>query len=76
MPRQLWELLIELEQVETDQSLTCTQCFAIVELLAMAIDLDTDREQLNRLVQRHLARCPGCRQTLWQRLEELEQLTG
>jgi hypothetical protein len=76
MPFQLWEILIELEQPKNDRTLTCNQCFAIVDLLSLAIELDIDREQLFRLVQRHLARCPGCREKLLAQLEELEQLTS
>ena len=74
MPFQLWEILIELEQAETDRSLTCNQCFAIVDLLALAIELDIDREHLFALVQRHLSHCPGCREKLLAQLEQLEQL--
>jgi len=72
MPFQLWEILIELEQPISDRSLTCNQCFAIVDLLSLAIELDIDREQLFCLVQRHLARCPGCREKLLALLEQLE----
>jgi hypothetical protein len=76
MPFQLWEILIELKQPISDRTLTCNQCFAIVDLLSLAIELDIDREQLFRLVQRHLARCPGCREKLLAQLEELDQLTS
>jgi hypothetical protein len=73
---QLWELLIALEQPRNERALTCNQCFAIVDLLSLAIELDLEREQLFDLVQRHLARCPGCREKLLAKLERLEQLTG
>ena len=73
---QLWELLIALEQPGNDRALTCNQCFAIVDLLSLAIELDLEREQLFDLVQRRLARCPGCREKLLSKLEKLEQLAS
>ena len=47
---QLWELLIALEQPGNDRALTCNQCFAIVDLLSLAIELNLDREQLFELI--------------------------
>lgn len=76
MSTPLWYLLIELEQSEGDRTLTCNQCFAIMDLLALALESGIDREQLLLLARRHMAQCPGCRENLLARLEELEQLTS
>lgn len=74
MSGQLWELLIKLETSEADDTLTCSECFAVLELLAVAVDLGLEIERLERLLRNHLAHCPGCRDQIAKRLEELENI--
>lgn len=72
MSDQLWELLLKIEKFEPGQTLTCMECFAIIELLVLMVELDIEVEQLEELVRIHLARCPGCREKIIEQLKELE----
>lgn len=72
MTAKLWQLLIKIETLEPGDMLTCTDCFAIMELLLLAAELALDFDQLQRLAQDHLTHCPGCRERLWHRLQQLE----
>ena len=71
MSTQLWKLLIKLREKE---SLSCGECFALLELLAQAADLGVDLYRLKRLTHQHLKLCPDCRETMWEQLWKLEQL--
>ncbi len=72
----LWELLIEIEKSEDDHSLTCSQCFAILEIIGSAIDLEIDPNRLANLARQQMVRCPGCREMLLAQLERLENLAN
>ena len=71
MSTQLWMLLIKLRDKE---SLSCEECFALLELLAQAADLGVDLKRLKRLTRKHLKLCPDCQETMWEQLLKLEQL--
>jgi hypothetical protein len=69
MTLQLWELLIE--RGET-RPLSCLDCLAVMELLALGLESGVDRAALENAAWEHLARCPGCREKLATLLDELE----
>ena len=71
MSDQLWELLIKIRQVQSDQKLTCTECFAIIELLVIGAQLGIERYRLERMARDHLAYCPDCQEQIWERLGQL-----
>lgn len=73
MSSQLWQLLIKVKQMEPGESLTCTDCFAIMDLLLLGAELGLDFNRLQQLARDHLAHCPGCRERLLARLEQLEE---
>lgn len=74
MSFQLWQLLIRIEEMEPGDSLTCTDCFAILDLLLLGAELGLDLERLQQLARDQLAHCPGCRERLLERLKQLEEL--
>ncbi len=55
-------------------SLSCTDCFAIMDLLLLGAELGLDSDRLQQLALDHLAHCPGCRERLLEQLSQLEEL--
>ena len=76
MSVQLWQLLIKLERQERQRPLTCSECFAILDLLSLGLELGIDLERLEQSARQHLARCPGCREQIQERLRLLEDLSA
>lgn len=74
MSAQLWELLLKIEKFEPDQTLTCMECFSIIELLVVGVELGIEIERLEQLLRKHLAHCPGCQEQITERLKELEDV--
>ena len=74
MPSQLWQLLIKIQLDELDGDLTCMECFAVMELLVAAAELDIDLNHLIQLARDHLDRCPGCREQFKGRLDALAEM--
>jgi len=74
MASQLWELLIKVENDTSSDTLTCGECFAVIELLVEGIELGVSQERLARLARNHLARCPDCQEQIGERLSELEEM--
>lgn len=71
MSSQLWRLLIT---IKSKDSLTCSECFAVLELLAEAADLGSDTRRIKRIARQHLAMCPECQEKIWERILKLEQI--
>ena len=70
--RPLWQLLLDTAVTHPPQSLTCADCFAILEYLA---DISQESSAIPNLIQRarqHLAACPDCQTYYQKRLDELE----
>ena len=74
MSSQLWELLISLNQSGSKVKLTCTECFAVIELLIEGAELGIDLKRLEAIAREHLLHCPGCREQIAERLGQLAQL--
>ena len=73
MSSQLWRLLITIKNKGKD-SLNCSECFAVLELLAEAAYLGGDPTRIERLARQHLAMCPECQERIWERLLKLERI--
>ena len=73
MSSPLWKILLKLRQNQSDASLTCDECFVILDYLADQAARGTPWETLQQMAREHLARCPGCREVHWGRLRELEK---
>lgn len=71
LPRSLWEILLAAES-NNPRELTCDECFTIIEYLADELASGIDLQTIKRAAQRHLTRCPDCRQHHERRLREIE----
>lgn len=74
MSSQLWEVMVKLEATRTRDSLSCPECFAVIELLAEGASLGVEYEQLASLAREHLSQCSDCREALLGQLERLENM--
>ena len=59
--------------MESGDTLTCTDCFAIMDLFLMAAELGVDLTRLKVLTRGFLAYCLGCREKLSLQLQQLEE---
>ncbi|MGD9092798.1 MAG: hypothetical protein PVF74_08105 [Anaerolineales bacterium] len=57
-------------------SLTCDECFAVLEYLAMEAMNGAKEMLLKRALQKHLEMCPDCREHHLERLRLLEERMG
>ena len=69
--RPLWQILVRAAE-SPNNVLACDECFAALEYLADWLDAGGDPKTLWHAAQRHLARCPDCREHHLQRIRELE----
>ena len=70
--RPLWRLLLSLE-THVDQTLSCADCFSVLEYLAETIEHAPQRRgELLRKARTHLASCTRCQAYYEARLAELE----
>ena len=67
----LWRILLK-TRAPTDAPLTCQECIAILDYLADQAAQGADLESVRQAVQKHLARCPDCREQYDKWLRELE----
>jgi len=69
--RPLWQILTPAAH-SPNTTLTCDECFVALEYLADRINAGADLQVVWQAAQRHLARCPDCREHHLQRIRELE----
>jgi hypothetical protein len=72
--RPLWQLLLETAVPPENVSLTCSDCFSILEYLADINQGTSDKPKLIQKARKHLAACPDCQTFYQQRLDELEEM--
>ena len=73
--RPLWRLLLAATNQKEGVTLSCDDCFAILEYLAeMRARVGVSIELLCMLARNHLSCCPDCHKYYLQRLEQLESL--
>ncbi len=73
--RPLWRLLMAATSQQEGVTLSCDDCFAIMEYLAdMHARIGISLKLLRLMAKNHLSCCPDCRQYYRQRLEQLESL--
>jgi hypothetical protein len=71
--RPLWQTLTRAAgRASPNSVLACDECFAALEYLAELLDANVDPKDLWHAAQRHLARCPDCREHHRQRIHDLE----
>ena len=72
--RPLWQILLLARNGDEGVTLTCEDCFLILEYLADTHHkIETDADFLRTIAGKHLSCCPDCGQYYQQRLEQLEQ---
>jgi len=73
--RPLWRLLLAATIQKEGVSLSCDDCFAILEYLAdLRARVGVSIDLLRMLARNHLSCCPNCRKYYLQRLEQLESM--
>ena len=71
--RPLWRLLLAATSRQDDVSLSCDECFSILEYLAeLRLRVPLSSEAFNTLANKHLSVCPDCQEYYRQKLEEFE----
>lgn len=76
MSTPLWKLLIKIKDFETNEALSCSECFAVLELLAEAARMGIDLDRLEQLAREHIAKCPECQDQFKKRLDQLEAMAN
>jgi hypothetical protein len=76
MSTPLWELLIKIKELEKSETLTCSEYFAVIELLAQGARLGIDLERLEKLARDHLGQCLDCQDQILKRLDHLEGMAN
>jgi len=74
MSPQLWEVMIKLRETRSRKSLSCPECFAVIELLAEGATMGVEYEDLAGLAREHLSQCAECRDALLAQIERLEKM--
>ena len=71
--RPIWQILTHAAE-SPNSVLACDECFAALDAARLAdwLDAGGDPKTLWHAAQRHLARCPDCREHHRQRIHELE----
>ena len=70
--RPIWRILTAAAEPGSEVTLTCDECFAIMEHLAFEAIKGLDQEMIHRAIRRSIAHCPDCTEHHKQRLAELE----
>lgn len=68
--RPLWRIWLEITGISHLTSLTCAECYAVLEYLADADLAGIDHETLFQAARQHLADCPDCQEFYRKRLDE------
>jgi cytidine deaminase len=66
--------MVKLEETKTKQRLSCTECFAVIELLAEGAGRGVDLKLLEELARVHLSQCAHCQDALLEQLSRLEKI--
>ncbi len=78
MTRPLWKTLLSLVPKNSNHSLTCDECFELLEYLIetsgsdSAPELNEDRQYLQDIATVHLQQCPHCQQHHLDMLNDME----
>ena len=77
-PRPIWKLLSIVAEPERARNLalTCDECFAVLEYIAIQAQNGADVNTLKVAIRRQLEMCPDCREHHLERLRELEKRMG
>jgi len=70
--RDLWQVMLETAVTDENQSLTCSECFQMLEYLTELCGVCEDKQALIRSARKHLERCPDCQTYYEVQLKRLE----
>jgi hypothetical protein len=70
--RPIWQILTDAAEPGSEVTLTCDECFAIMEHLADQAVRGVDPDMIHTAIRRYIAHCPDCNEHHKQRLAELE----
>ena len=71
--RPLWQILITLKDSNASTSLTCDECFLVIEHLVDEALAGVNEEDLKSAIKQHLRHCSECQEHHLQRLSEIEK---
>jgi hypothetical protein len=75
--RPLWQLLLIARADDDERTLTCSDCFSILEYLSsVAVIAGLEEAELNSLAQSHMKKCPDCVTYYADLLEKLAQFAA
>lgn len=72
----LWQLMLETAVSNQNQSLTCSDCYQILEYLSDLCGGCEGKQPLIEAARRHLQQCPDCQTYYEKRLKKLEGSAG
>lgn len=70
--RALWQVMLETAVPNQNQSLTCGECFQILEYLTDLCGICEDKQALIKVARKHLHQCPDCQTYYEMQLKRLE----
>lgn len=76
MARPLWQLLINHADFGRELSLSCDECFTIMDFFADQLVSGADPTSLRPSIKQHLSNCPDCRIKFNDWIEQLEKKAG
>ena len=68
----LWKLLMLVNDHNETVQLSCDECFALLEYDADLLAAGADPDELQQVIEQHLALCSECRADINMRLKKLE----
>lgn len=71
--RSLFEILIRSSMPGNDITLTCDECFVVMEYFADLVFDDVSLDDIRTTLIKHIKHCPDCREHHLQRLREIEE---
>ncbi len=69
--RRLWQVLLQLAEGGRGESLSCEDCFMLLDCLSDMLAEGYAAEEVMPIADKYLGRCPGCRQEYMAELAEL-----
>ncbi len=76
MSRPLWQLLMDFNEAQKAQKLSCDECFMILEFYADQLASGADPTVLQPSLKQHLAHCPNCRSKFAAWISRLEKMSS
>ena len=71
--RSLFEIFIQSSMPGKDTSLTCDECFAVMEYFVELVSEGFTLDEIKKPLLKHIAHCPDCQEHHLGRLSEMEE---